>query len=93
MIVETTAEFRDLSVADIKAALADVDSDIDIAREVARLQKGYLRHYQKACEEQGEVVTELLLKEPGSEIESIAMQMLSQAIANEIGEELRLVLS
>jgi hypothetical protein len=76
-IVEPKPEFRDLSEADLQAALADPNPANPVAAEVARLIDDYVANCQTHIEQLGRIPESVIHVKPRWPIEAFAMRYLS----------------
>lgn len=86
VIIQPHAEFRSLTEAEIKEALADPDPDNPIAVEIARLVQGYTANFQALVQRLGRIPTDIMHVKPGSPIEAVAMRLTTQAIRESLAE-------
>ncbi len=87
MIVEPAAEFRGLTQEAVTAALADPDPNNRIACEVARLVGCYTQNFKAHCDRMGRVPASFLVSKPGTAIEAVAMNLVTEVIRQEIAKE------
>jgi hypothetical protein len=79
-IVEPKPEFRALTEAQVRAALEDPNPVNPIAIEISRLVAGYAANLKAHVERLGYVPADILHLQGRWPIETVAMQLMTQAI-------------
>lgn len=79
-IIKPSPVFLQLTAAEVQAALADPDPANPIACEVARLIEGYTANFKAHCDRIGRIPDSIMRANPGSAIESMAMDLTSQVL-------------
>ncbi len=82
-------EFRDLSQADVQAALDDPDESNPVACEVARLMAGYVENFRAHVERLGRIPESILHVTPQTAIEAVAMSLTTQTIRASLADAAR----
>ena len=85
--VSTMPEFEDISEDEVQAALDDPNPDNPIAVELARLMEGYMANFTEHVEQLGYMPTSILRSTGDYPIESVAMQLTSDAIREAMEED------
>ena len=86
-IVKANQEFHALSQDDVMDALDDTNPDNPIAVEVSRLMQGYLSNFTEHVEKIGHIPPSILRSTGSCPIESVAMQLTSDAIRDTLEED------
>ena len=85
--VSTMPEFKDISEDEVQAALDDPNPDNPIAVELARLMDGYMANFTEHVEKIGHIPPSILRSTGDYPIESVAMQLTSDAIREAMEED------
>ena len=85
--VSTMPEFKDISEDEVQAALDDPNPDNPIAVELARLMDGYMANFTAHAEKIGHIPPSILRSTGSCPIESVAMQLTSDAIRGAMEED------
>lgn len=83
-LIEPYPEFRDLSEAEVLAALADDDPTNPVAVEVFRLVVAYAEGFRQDIERLGHVPQEILEIDLGTAIETVAMRIVTDRIKTKV---------
>lgn len=86
-IVEVSQEFHALSQDDVMDALEDINPDNPIAVEIARLMQGYMQNFTEHVEKIGHIPPSILRSTGSCPIETIAMELTSDAIREAMEED------
>ena len=83
-LIEPHPAFRDLTEAEVLAALADDDPANPVAVEVARLISGYAENFRQHIERLGYFPGEILQIKPDTAIEAVAMRLVTDQIRSTV---------
>ncbi|MGE0853597.1 MAG: hypothetical protein AB7O44_28955 [Hyphomicrobiaceae bacterium] len=79
-LIEPYPAFRDLTEAEVLAALADDDPANPVAVEVFRLVARYAENFRQHIERLGYFPPEILRIKPDTAIETVAMRLVTERI-------------